>query len=82
MLIKYNGSNAEEIRDALNSLKAHQEVLVGEESGGTLRLDGRWPDGQISEGRWILRIGDSLNTETGETSRDGEILDDADIIGA
>ena len=81
-MIEYDGNNSNEIRHALDSMKNNQTVRIGAEVDGVLRLDSVWPDGQVSEGRWHLRVGDSLDPETGATyGKDGKPVDDAEVFG-
>lgn len=70
MIIDCTGTdeNIEEIRKALDALKPRSEVKVGTAHGGegAFAFDQVWPDGQISRSRWIIKVGQSLETETGE----------------
>lgn len=76
--IKFDGSNGEEIRAALNELKPKTVLRSDLQADGTLRIDMVWPDGQVSEGRWFVREGDTLDTETGATVAPyGNLVDDA-----
>lgn len=78
MVINYNGDNMEDLRVALAALKPNH-VIRAEKLEGMARFDMVWPDGQVSEGRWFIREGDSLDTVTGATYAGRDPVDDADL---
>lgn len=63
MFIKYDGTNGEQIRAAINAVKFDSTIVVVEVEGG-LRFDQIWYDGQISEDRWRIQPGQHLNAGT------------------
>lgn len=81
--ITYNGTNHDEIANALTALKTTTarpctfEPVPGPEHCGFTQV---WPDGQRLDNRWILRVGDTLNTDTGAVTAAGELVDYADVV--
>lgn len=73
MTITYTGDNHTDIADALQRLKP-DTVITADPVPGGCHFHQTWPDtevngrtvpGQTIHSRWILRVGDSLDTATG-----------------
>lgn len=80
MQIRYDGTNERLLAEALQALKPRTKVQPVKLDDGSVQFDQRWPDGQVSERRWWMDMGDVLDTETGATSTpDGDLIDDADV---
>lgn len=63
-MIRYDGSNAEEIRTALAGLKPTSTIEAVPVDGGH-RFDQVWHDGQRSEDRWRIQVGQHFDPVTG-----------------
>ena len=63
-MIVYDGTNAEQVRAALAALKPTSTIEAVPIEGGH-RFDQVWHDGQRSEDRWRILVGQHLDPATG-----------------